>query len=138
MATRKIADLTHSLPNSGQYDLVETGTSGLKYVGMPTYDYNSLAESLASGYDPDAHEAVIVEKGTNRVLGGSHRVYCWNEEMNLSINDAYPEDDQTEIEVIEMTKAEYGKKMVEDTLEPGDIAQIPNRQEGWTPSKWRD
>ena len=125
MATRKIADLTHSLPNSGQYDLVETGTSGLKYVGMPTYD-------------PDAHEAVIVEKGTNRVLGGSHRVYCWNEEMNLSINDAYPEDDQTEIEVIEMTKAEYGKKMVEDTLEPGDIAQIPNRQEGWTPSKWRD
>jgi hypothetical protein len=103
---------------------------------MPTYDYNSLAESLASGYDADSHEPIIVEKGTNRVLGGSHRVYCFNNEMNLSILDAYPDDDQTEIEVIEMTKAKYGKHLVESVLEVGDIAQIPNRQKGWSPDKW--
>jgi hypothetical protein len=103
---------------------------------MPTYDYNSLAESLASGYDADSYEPIIVEKGTNRVLGGSHRVYCFNNEMNLSILDAYPDDDQTEIEVIEMTKAKYGKHLVESVLEVGDIAQIPNRQKGWTSDKW--
>ena len=138
MAKRKIAELTHTLPENGQYDIEETGISGKKYVGLPAYDYNSLAESLASGYDPVKYEPIIVETGTNRVLGGSHRVFCWTKEMNLDINDAYPENEQTEISVIEMSKAEFGKKLREDSLEPGDIALIPNRQPGWYPTKWMD